>query len=172
MLSDREYDELSRSACFVCRLVEGRPLMPDPEVVYEDERHVAFLNQRTPQEGYTLVCPKEHVERLEDMAAEDWLALQAVVREVARAVAASTGAIRMYVASLGSPERNPHLHLHVCPCPQGTAFEDQQFVAMNPPDGRYLDLSRGRMRELADGIRAQLRPGHRPHRENAEGPGR
>ncbi|MGN6330157.1 MAG: hypothetical protein ACTHOD_00700 [Motilibacteraceae bacterium] len=78
------------------------------------------------------------------------------MQQVARAVAASTGAIRMYVASLGSPERNPHLHVHVCPCPAGTAFEDQQFVTMNPPDGRYLDLSPARMREIADGIRAHL----------------
>jgi diadenosine tetraphosphate (Ap4A) HIT family hydrolase len=156
VLSDSEYDVLARSGCFVCRILEGRPMMPDPEVVYEDAAHIAFLNQRTPQEAYTLVCPKRHVERFEDMPVAEWLALQGVVHRVAGAVAATTGALRVYLASLGSPERNPHLHVHVCPCPPGTPFERQQFVTMNPPDGRMLEVTPQRMRELGDQLREHL----------------
>src|SRR5687768_3568845 len=107
-----EYDALARSACFACRLIEGRPLVPGPRVVFEDDRVIAFLNQFPSQEGYTIVCPKRHVERFEtDLTNEEWQYLQDVVRRVARAVSEITGAIRMYLASLGSPERNPHLHV-------------------------------------------------------------
>jgi hypothetical protein len=66
-----------------------------------------------------------------------------------------TGAIRMYLASLGRPERNAHLHLHVCLCPPGTPFEEQQFAAMEWKDGRYL-LSAERLDELAEQIRLAL----------------
>jgi histidine triad (HIT) family protein/ATP adenylyltransferase len=55
----------------------------------------------------------------------------------------------MYLASLGSPERNPHLHLHICPCPEGTPFDQQQFAAMQFADGRYLSLADERLDELA-----------------------
>ncbi len=59
----------------------------------------------------------------------------------------------MYIASLGSPERNPLVHLHVCPLPAGTPFEQQQFVAMF---GRR-EISDERVDELADTIRRNLR---------------
>ena len=149
-----EYDAATRSACFVCRIVEGRPLFPNPRIVYEDSQVIAFLNQFPSQEGYTIVCPKRHVERFEvDLTPHEWSHLQGVVRNVARAVAESTGAIRMYIASLGSPERNAHVHLHVCPCPSGTPFEQQQFVAMFG----HREMSDERLDELAEVIRRNLR---------------
>ena len=62
----------------------------------------------------------------------------------------------MYLASLGSPERNPHLHLHVCPCPSGTPFDQQQFAAMEWKDGQYLQLTDERLDEIAGRIRNGL----------------
>ena len=156
-VTSEEYDALARSACAFCRILEGRPLIPNPRIVYEDDRVFAFLNQVPSQEGYTIVCPKRHVERFEsDLADDEWRHLQDVVRRVARAVSGATGAIRMYLASLGSPERNPHLHIHVCPCPPGTPFDQQQFAAMMWRDGQYLLLSDERLDEIAAAIRARL----------------
>ncbi len=62
----------------------------------------------------------------------------------------------MYLASLGSPERNPHLHLHVCPCPEGTPFDQQQFAAMQFRDGEYLALTDERLDDLAAQIREAI----------------
>ncbi len=150
-----EYDAAARSACFVCRIIEGRPLFDNPRIVFEDDEVIAFLNQFPSQEGYTLVCPKRHAERFEtDLTPAEWVHFHEVVRDIARAVSAVTGAIRMYVASLGSPERNAHIHFHVCPCPPGTPFERQQFVAMIG----NREMSDERLDELAELIRAQLRP--------------
>ncbi len=156
-----EYDQIARSDCFVCRLVAGNPLVANPHIVYEDEQVIAFLNQFPPQEGYTIVCPKRHVERFErDLSLEEWLHLQAVVQRVALAVSETTHATRMYIASLGSPERNSHIHIHVCPCPLNTPFELQQFEAMQIKNGEYLLLSEERQAELASQIRAKLASEH------------
>jgi histidine triad (HIT) family protein/ATP adenylyltransferase len=158
MLTAEEYDRIARSDCFVCRIVAGRPLIPNVHIVYEDEQVIAFLNQFPPQEGYAIVCPRRHVERLEsDLTAEEWVHLQKTVQRVARAVSETTRAMRMYIASLGSPERNAHLHIHVCPCPLGTPFKDQQFEAMQIKDGRYLQLSDERWEELARQIRVRIK---------------
>src|SRR5687768_15925675 len=71
-----EYDRIARSGCFVCAIVEGRPHFPSVRVVYEDEQVIAFLNQFPSQEGYTIVCPKRHVERYEtDLSSDEWLYL-------------------------------------------------------------------------------------------------
>lgn len=153
------YDRVTRSACFVCRILEGRPLFPNPRIVFEDDRTIAFLNQFPSQEGYTIVCPKRHAECFEmDLSADEWAHLQEVVREVARGVAEVTGAMRMYIASLGSPERNAHIHIHVCPCPPGTPFEAQQFAAMDLRGGQaLLMLSDARLDELARLIAEAIR---------------
>jgi diadenosine tetraphosphate (Ap4A) HIT family hydrolase len=151
------YDALTRSACFVCRIVQGRPLVPNPRILFEDDRVIAFLNQFPTQVGYTLVCPKAHVERFEsDVSPYDWRHLQSIVQRVAAALADATGAIRIYTAALGSPERNAHLHIHVCPCPQDTPFDQQQFAAMEPPDGQYLAMSDDRLDAIAASVRAKL----------------
>ncbi len=156
MLSYQEYDKIARSDCFVCRIVEGNPLIPDPQIVYEDDRVIAFLSQLPTQVGYTIVSPKEHLERYEEINENDWLFLQLIVQKVAKAVSASTGAIRMYLASLGSPERNSHIHIHVCPCPPGTPIEEQQFQAMEIKGGKYLEINPERMKEIAKSIRQKL----------------
>ena len=155
--ASEQYDRLARSGCFVRAIVAGRPLVPDPHILYEDEAIIAFLNQFPTQEGYTLVCPKRHIERFEqELPAAEWLHLQGVVLRVARAVAAATDPLRMYIAALGSPERNPHLHVHVCPCPRGTPFDGQQFAAMQWQGGHWKEISPARMAELAASIRAHL----------------
>lgn len=157
LMDDDAYDKIARSDCFVCRIVAGKPLIPTPHIIYEDAQVIAFFNQFPTQEGYTIVCPKRHAERFEsDLTAEEWLHLQGVIQQVARAISATTGAIRMYIASLGSPERNAHLHIHVCPCPSGTPFEEQQGEAMRMKDGRYLEISEKRLAELAEQIRERL----------------
>jgi diadenosine tetraphosphate (Ap4A) HIT family hydrolase len=154
----RHYDTVVRSACFVCRIVEVRPLFPNPRIVFEDDQVIVFLNQFPSQEGYTIVCPKRHVERFEtDLTLDEWTHLQRIVRNVAAAVAEVTGAMRMYIASLGSPERNAHVHIHVCPCPPGTPFDQQQFAAMDLKGGeRLLDMSDERLDELAASITRKI----------------
>src|SRR5262249_11688322 len=64
----------------------------------------------------------------------------------------------MYIASLGSPERNAHLHVHVCPCPRGTPFDQQQFAAMRHRGARHVIAPLDRQRAIAERIRARLSP--------------
>ena len=157
-IDPEEYDKIATSACFVCRIVQGNPLIPGVKIIDEDDFSITFLTQFPTQEGYTLVCPKRHIERFEsDMSSDEWLRLQKKVQEVARAVSETTNAMRMYIASWGSPQRNSHLHIHVCPCPQNTPPERQQLAAMDTPNGTYLQIDDTRMTELAEAIRDRLK---------------
>ena len=103
------------------------------------------------------MCPKRHVERFEsELSPAEWQRLLDVTQRIARSISEAMGAMRMYLASLGSPQGNPHLHLHVCPCPPGTPLEEQQGAAMRGKNGDYLHLSDERLDEIARLIRAGL----------------
>jgi diadenosine tetraphosphate (Ap4A) HIT family hydrolase len=148
-------DRVRNGPCFICALLAGHEDYAH-EMVYDDGRHVGFLTRYPTLYGYTLVCPRWHVEDVvRDLTPAHYLALQSAVHTVARAVAEVTGAERMYVLSLGSMQGNAHVHWHVAPLPPGVPYERQQYHALMG-ENSVLRLEPGERRELAARIRARL----------------
>src|SRR5574340_1042924 len=54
--------------CIFCQIVSKRS---PSSVVYEDDRHIGFLDIYPFSRGHTLVCPKEHGETIWDMNEAD-----------------------------------------------------------------------------------------------------
>lgn len=151
-----EYDKITTSDCFVCRIVAGTPLVPGVKIIEEDDFSITFLSQFPTQEGYALVCPKRHVERFEtELTVEEWSRLQLQVLRTSKAIAKAIPNKRIYIVSWGSPERNSHVHLHICPCPPDASPEEQQVAAMDYRQG-YLRLSDERMGSIAESIKSHL----------------
>jgi diadenosine tetraphosphate (Ap4A) HIT family hydrolase len=121
--------------CFVCAIIAGHPDY-DQELFFDDGDHVAFLSRYPTLDGYSLVCPRRHVEDVvRDLSEREYLGLQAAVHRVARAVADVTGAERVYLLSLGSMQGNAHIHWHVAPLPPGVPYERQQYHALMAEHG-------------------------------------
>ena len=90
----------------------------------EDADTIAFLARPVTLLGYCIVAPKRHVEDwVRGMDENEFLALQRVVRRVARAVSDVVPTERMYSLSLGSKQGNAHLHWHVAPLPPGVPYD-------------------------------------------------
>ena len=141
--------------CFVCAILAGHPDY-DQELFFDDGDHVAFLSRYPTLDGYSLVCPRRHVEDVaRDLSEREYLALQTAVYRVAKAVADVTGAERMYLLSLGSMQGNAHVHWHVAPLPPGVPYGRQQFHALMAENG-VLRLEPDQRRELGQRIRARL----------------
>ncbi len=141
--------------CFVCALLDGHPGYPHHEV-YEDDDTIAFLARYPTLLGYCLVAPKRHVEDwVHDLGEPEYLRLQTVVLQVARAIAATVPTERMYLLSLGSQQGNAHLHWHVAPLPPGIPYEQQQFPALMAENG-VLDVDDAAQAALAQAIRRHL----------------
>jgi histidine triad (HIT) family protein len=81
--------------------------------VFEDERHLAFLDLRPMVPGHTLVVPKREVDYLFDLPEADHAALWTAARTVARHLKARLGCKRVCVAVLGFEV--PHAHVHLLP---------------------------------------------------------
>src|SRR5579863_1020045 len=138
--------------CFVCRIV--RENEPEHPVVFQDELHIAFLNRYPPLLGYVLVAPVAHKERVvEDFDLSSYLALQAFIHRVGRALSQVVPTERLYLLSLGSQLGNSHVHWHLAPLPPGLPFEHQQFAALMVERQGFINQPIEERRELASRIR-------------------
>jgi len=146
-----------RGPCFICALASGDAEYRLANVmIYEDQDVLVFLNRYPTLLGYTLVCPRRHVERvLGDFAEDEYFQLQRWVYRVGRAIEQVIETERLYVLSLGSQQGNRHVHWHLAPLPPGVAYEDQQLAAVSMNRG-ILRLEPHEARNLADQIRERL----------------
>jgi diadenosine tetraphosphate (Ap4A) HIT family hydrolase len=109
------------------------------------------------QLGCTIVAPREHrTEVSGDFALEEYLVLQRVVHRVGEAVRRAVPTERLYLLSLGSGDRNAHVHWHLVPHPPDVPYEEQQLAALDWERDGVLDLSAVELEELAASIRAHL----------------
>ena len=105
--------------------------------VYEDERTMAFLDIAPETAGHTLVVPKVEVDKIYDLSDEDYVALMATVKKVARRMDEVLGA-RTLMKVIGTDV--PHAHVHVMPISESWEY------------GKTLSLPAEKMEE----IRAKL----------------
>lgn len=106
--------------------------------VYEDDKTYAFLDIHPDTKGHVLVVPKVEVDRVYDLADEDYAALMATVKKLARHMEDVLGA-RTLIKVIGTDV--PHAHVHLVP-----------FDATWVP-GRTLELGDEEMKEIAEKLR-------------------
>lgn len=99
--------------------------------VYEDGRTLAFLDINPETPGHTLVIPKNQVELVWDLDDEDYAAVMATAKKVARRLQAVLGVKFVGEKIIGTDV--PHAHVHVF----ALATDDQVFDE-NPSDHEAL----------------------------------
>lgn len=102
--------------CVFCDIVAGAaPATP----VFEDENVVAFLDIRPITRGHTLVVPRAHAARLEDLDPDDGAAMFRTAQHLSRALARSDlapdGAHLVLNDGRAAFQTVAHAHLHVLP---------------------------------------------------------
>lgn len=133
--------------CIFCQIVSRKS---PSSIVYEDDRHIAFLDIFPFSKGHTLVCPKEHGETIWDMKEDDIADLFQIASKVSRAVVAAVGADGFRFVQNNGEAANQvvaHVHVHVIP----VKMEDK---------GRFADrkrFNREEMEETARIIREELK---------------
>lgn len=143
--------------CFICALASGDAEFRRTNVmIHEDPDVLVFLNRYPTLRGYTLVCPRRHVERVVgDFTEAEYLELQNWVYRVGRAIEQAVTTERLYLLSLGSQQGNRHVHWHLAPLPPGVPYADQQLTALSMSRG-ILPIEAQEAVELADQIRQRL----------------
>ncbi len=105
----------SEESCIFCKI---RDRAAPSYIVYEDEKHIAFLDAFPFSNGHTLVCPKRHGETIWDMEETDIAELFQVASRVSKAVVAAVGADGFRFVQNNGEAANQvvaHVHVHVIP---------------------------------------------------------
>ena len=102
------------SDCLFCKMVAGDI---KPDVVFENDRLLAFRDIRPQAPVHVLVIPKRHIPTLDDFPADDpelAIDLFSAVKQVAATEGLSAGGYRTVVNCRGDAGQEVyHLHLHV-----------------------------------------------------------
>lgn len=101
--------------------------------IYEDDKVLAFLDIHPEAKGHTLVIPKIEVDRIYDLPDEDYAAVMAAAKKIARRMEDVLGARTLWKV-IGTDV--PHAHIHLMP------FDE------NWEQGRTLELSEAEMAEI------------------------
>lgn len=83
------------------------------EIVYEDDKTLAFLDIRPVSSGHTLVIPKEEVDELQDLDEETYRAVMDTALKVSRLLKDRLQPARVGVVVYGFDV--PHAHVHLIP---------------------------------------------------------
>lgn len=110
--------------------------------VWEDERHLAFLDIRPVQPGHTLVIPKEDGDYLFDLEPRRYVELMQAVRTVARLLKERTGCQRVVEVVLGYEV--PHAHVHLIPT---RSMADLPPIVGKPAEQSDLAAMAARLRQ-------------------------
>ena len=134
-----------------CRIIRGE--LPAFKV-YEDERTLAFLDINPSAPGHTLIIPKAHIARVEDLPGEDaealFRALHALIGGIQEAVDSPASTIGINNGR-ESGQEVPHVHIHVIPRSRGDRGGIIQGIARGHgrPSMGEMERIAGRIRELA-----------------------
>jgi histidine triad (HIT) family protein len=104
--------------------------------VYEDDRVLAFLDIHPIVPGHVLVVPKEQIDHFDDLPDDDYQAVFAAVKTIAKRIKQVTGAARACARVEGFDV--PHAHVHVYPCNSPVDFYGDKDRAGKEPDHTAL----------------------------------
>ena len=126
-------------SCIFCDILEGKL---EGHIVYDDEKHIAFLDKYPIDDGHTLVIPKKHYERITDMDSNDVGELFSLIPKIAKAVLLGAGADAFSLAQNNGKAAKqiiPHVHVHIIPRynDKGTVWTKRQI----PSDDVLSELS-------------------------------
>lgn len=137
--------------CIFCRIVDGE--IP-ARVVHETEGVLAFLDANPLAPAHTLVVPKDHHERLDDVPPDTAAAMYDLLHRVVPAAEAAADAPATTVAFNNGPEAGqeiPHVHGHVIPRFADDGGRPIHGVAGTPPD-----LAEAELDDIAEAVTAEL----------------
>lgn len=99
--------------CIFCRIANGE--IPT-KIITETNHSIAFLDAFPLTKGHTLVIPKKHHEKIQNMSSEENIDLFSTVHSVISKVDKLTGATLMAVHNgKEAGQEIPHVHVHLVP---------------------------------------------------------
>ena len=99
--------------CIFCKIVNGEI---KSRLIMESKNSIAFLDAFPVTKGHTLVIPKTHYGKIQDMSQNDSTDLFRIVYEVVSKIDKITGSTLLAIHNgKESGQEIPHVHVHLIP---------------------------------------------------------
>ncbi len=135
-----------------CRVIRGE--IPSHKV-YEDENTLAFLDIHPSTPGHTLIIPKAHIAKVEDLPEEDAEALFGTLHKIVGGIQEAVGAPASTIGVNNGRESGqevPHVHIHVIPRSRGDMGGIIQGIARGhrPDNDEMIEIAEKIRRKIAE----------------------
>jgi histidine triad (HIT) family protein len=87
-------------------------------VIYEDDQFMAILDKYPISKGHTLVLPKKHFQRVQELTQKEFCAMYARVHALNGLITSRVGATASHISINDGAAANqliPHVHVHIIP---------------------------------------------------------
>jgi histidine triad (HIT) family protein len=101
--------------CIFCKIVDGNI---SARIISQDDNAIAFLDASPLSAGHTLIIPKKHYSKIQDMSREHSSAIFDMLRTVTAAIEEASGVKASTIAIHNGIEAGQeifHVHIHIIP---------------------------------------------------------
>ena len=117
--------------CVFCKIAKKE--IP-AKIVTETEKSIAFLDTFPLSRGHTLIIPKHHYEKVQDITVDDNTDLFETLHKVISKVDKITGSTILAIHNgKGSGQEIPHVHVHLIPRKPGDLAGPVHSMFKNRP---------------------------------------
>ena len=132
--------------CVFCKIIAGD--IP-AKIIRETEHSISFLDAFPVAKGHTLVIPKNHREKLQDLNDVENKDLFSLVHQMTSKVDSITGATLLAIHNgKEAGQEVPHVHVHLIP-----RSESDSAGAVHSMFGSSLDLTESEIKNLHDQLK-------------------
>ena len=126
--------------CLFCKIAAKEV---ESEIVYEDDKVIAFLDINPVNPGHTLVVPKFHAEQLLELPEDQILPVMQVVKKVMKALmdmpdVEGVNIMQNNYAAAGQVV--PHVHVHVIPRKTGDGHRHWPGIAYGKGEATLIAM--------------------------------
>jgi histidine triad (HIT) family protein len=126
--------------CLFCKIAAKEV---DSNIVYEDDKVIAFLDINPVNPGHVLVVPKDHAEQLLELPEDNIVPVMSVVKKVMKALMDQPdieGVNIMQNNYAAAGQVVPHVHVHVIPRKTGDGHRHWPGISYGEGEAALMSL--------------------------------
>lgn len=138
-------------SCIFCDIRDGKA---PSHIIYEDERNLAFLDNKPVEDGHILLIPRVHKQYIGELSEEEAISLMKSLVKLVPLIQRSMDTTDSSIAINNGPKAGqivPHLHIHIIPRP------DNGGVRLFRGASRRTPREEEYFKEIAEKIRKEIK---------------
>ncbi len=141
----QKLEKIPKDKCFICK-----HQIDDEDIVFENDKFIAFLDMYPPTKGYTILAIKSHIEDISELSENEYLEFQKILFQISKAIKKTFNPKR--ICLLNSGGLLTHWHFHIIPI-YGEVYNNFIDVVLKKS---VLEISKDERKKIASEIKGNL----------------